>query len=259
MAGSRGLTMIQASVEGGLGRLVLSQPPLNILTRELLARLRDELRRLAAAPSLRVLVLSGEGKHFSVGADVREHLPPEYHTLIPEFLATVAAIDAFPLPVIAAVQGRCLGGAFELVLAGDVIIAADDAFLGQPEIALGVVPPAACTLLPRRCSPGAAAALLFTGDALCARDAEQAGIVWRVVPVDQLDGAALELGHRITRHSAAALRTAKRMLREARDRPLAEGLARAGRMYTDELMETVDAMEGLRAFLDKRTPVWSHR
>ncbi|MGD2154757.1 MAG: enoyl-CoA hydratase/isomerase family protein, partial [Gemmatimonadales bacterium] len=113
---------IQTSIEDGLGRLVLSQPPLNILTRELLAGVRQELSRLAAEPSLRVLLVSAEGKHFSAGADVGEHLPPTYEEMIPEFVDTIAAIDAFPLPVVAAVQGRCLGGGFELAMAVDIIV-----------------------------------------------------------------------------------------------------------------------------------------
>ena len=101
---------VHASIEDGLGRIVLSHPPLNILTRDVLAGVRRELDRLAGEPSLRVLLLGAEGKHFSAGADVGEHLPPDYRELIPEFMQTVADLVSFPLPVVAAVQGRCLGG-----------------------------------------------------------------------------------------------------------------------------------------------------
>lgn len=249
---------IQTSIEDGLGRLVLSQPPLNILTRELLAGLRRELGRLAAEPSLRVLLISAEGKHFSAGADVGEHLPPTYEEMIPEFVDTIAAIDAFPLPVVAAVQGRCLGGGFELAMAADIIVAGEGASFGQPEILLGVLPPAACPLLPEICPPGVAAELVFSGDPLSAEAALRAGIVTRVVPDAELEGAALELAGRIARHSAAALRVTKRLMWGDRQNRRAAALERAGAIYNDELMKTKDALEGLNAFLEKRQPTWSH-
>jgi len=249
---------IQTSFENGLGRVVLSNPPVNILTRAIMASLREELASLAAEPSLRVLLLSSEGKHFSAGADVGEHLPPTYEEMIPEFVDTVSAIDTFPLPVVAAVQGKCLGGGFELVMAADIIVAAESASFGQPEIMLGVLPPAACPLLPDICPPGVAADLIFTGEALDAEEAQRAGIVRRIVPDAELESAALELAGRMTRHSAAALRIAKRMLRGGREAVRADALSRAGEMYVDELMQTKDALEGLQAFLEKRRPTWSH-
>ncbi len=155
---------VTRTLAGGIGRVRLDHPPLNILTREVLARFRSALETLAAEPGLRVLLLSAAGKHFSAGADVREHLPPEHTGLIPEFVETIAALDAFPLPVIAAVQGRCLGGGFELVQAADIVVAAESALFGQPEILLGVLPPAACALLPRRVPRGVAAELIYGGD-----------------------------------------------------------------------------------------------
>lgn len=249
---------IEASIDNGLGRLILNQPPLNILTRDLMAKLREELGRLAAEPSLRAVLLSAEGKHFSAGADVGEHLPPTYEELIPEFLTTIAAIDTFPVPVVAAVQGRCLGGGFELAMAADIIVAGEGASFGQPEILLGVLPPAACALLPDICPPGIAAEIVFTGDPLSAEDALRAGIVTRVVPDTELEDASLELAGRITRHSAAALRLAKRMLWGSRQDGRAIALSRAGAIYNDELMKTADALEGLNAFLEKRQPEWSH-
>lgn len=248
---------IQTSIEDGLGRVVLSNPPVNILTRAIMASLREALTNLAAEPSLRVLLISAEGKHFSAGADVGEHMPPTYEDLIPEFLETVSAIDTFPLPVVAAVQGKCLGGGFELAMAADIIVAGESASFGQPEIMLGVLPPAACALLPDMCPPGVAAELVFTGDALSAAEARAIGLVRRVVADAELESAALELAARMTRHSAAALRIAKRMLGGGRDEARSEALSRAGDMYVEELMQTKDALEGLQAFLDKRKPSWS--
>jgi cyclohexa-1,5-dienecarbonyl-CoA hydratase len=250
---------LRSSLVDGLGRIILDHPPLNILTLELLRRLREELERLADAPELRVLLLSAAGRHFSAGADVTEHLPPRHHELIPEFIETIIALDAFPLPVVAAVQGRCLGGGFELVLGADLVIAGEGALFGQPEIGLGVVPPAAAALLPGRCARGWAADLVFTGDPIGAAEAERAGLVRRVVPDADLEASALTLAGRMTRHSAAALRVAKRMLRAHRHEPDTSALLWAGTEYVQSLMATEDAVEGLQAFLEKRLPVWRDR
>jgi cyclohexa-1,5-dienecarbonyl-CoA hydratase len=175
--------------------------------------------------------------------------------MIPEFLDTVAGIEAFPVPVIAAVQGRCLGGGFELIQAADIVIAGEGASFGQPEIVLGVFPPAACVILPERCSRGNAAEILFTGDPVSAADAHRIGLVQRVVPDDRLEQEVIGLAERIARHSAAALRLTKQALTRTRG-PEFDAV---GALYVDELMATQDALEGLTAFQEKRTPVWSHQ
>lgn len=249
---------VSAKVDGGIARVVLDHPPLNILTRELMGDLRARLGELAAEASLRVVVLGAEGRHFSAGASVEEHLPPAYEAMIPEFVDTVRAVHDFPLPVVAAVRGRCLGGAFEVVQAADLVVAAEDAVFGVPEIQLAVFPPTACALLPRLVPPALAAELIFTGDPLDAGAAHRAGLVRRVVPGDRLEAEALELAGRIARHSGAALRRAKRALRAGVQDP-GPGMERATDVYTDDLMTTADAVEGLTAFVEKRTPEWSHR
>lgn len=250
---------IRTSVEDGVGRIVLDQPPLNILSQKLLGDLREELATLEADKTLRVLVLSAEGKHFSAGADVGEHLPPAYEQMIPQFIDTVAAIDSFPLPVIAAVKGRCLGGGFELAQAADMIVAGEGAVFGQPEIMLGVLPPAACAVLPDICASGQAAEIVFTGESLSAQEAQQAGLVLRVVPDDRVEVEALDLADKIARHSAASLRVTKRAFRSGLADRRAAAMAEVDKIYVDELMRTEDAVEGLQAFLDKRKPTWKHQ
>lgn len=250
---------VTPTTDGGVTRLHLSWPPLNILTRAALGELRAALGGAAADPTLRALVLTAEGKHFSAGADVQEHLPPDHQALIPEFLETVAALAAFPVPVIAAVRGRCLGGGFEVVQAADLVVAGEGASFGQPEIVLGVLAPAACVLLPRIAGPQAAAEIVYGGDPIPASEALRLGIVRRVVADGEVDDAAMAFARRIARHSAAAIRLAKRALRADADTPLGPAFQRVGALYRDELMATADAVEGLRAFVEKRDPVWSHR
>ncbi len=254
-----GAPSVRRAVEDGIARVTLDHPPRNILTRRVLGELRAALADLRADAALRVLVLGAAGRHFSAGADVAEHLPPEWEAMIPEFLETVTALRSFPAPVMAAVRGRCLGGGFEVAMAADLVVAGEGASFGQPEILLGVIPPAACALLPARIGPMRAAEVVFTGDALTAPQAHAAGLVARVVPDERVDEEALALAGRIARHSAAALRAAKRALRTPpSERAEAEALSAAGRCYAD-VMGTADAPEGLRAFLEKRPPAWTHR
>ena len=250
---------VRVSVASGVARLHLEHPPLNILTRHVLADLRTALRDLSHDTALRVAMLTAEGPHFSAGADVREHLPPHDAALIPEFLDTVAALEAFPVPVIAGVRGQCLGAGFELVQAVDLIVAGEGATFGQPEIRLGVIPPAACVLLPQKVPAALARWVVYSGDPITARAAEQAGLVTRVVPDGAVVDAAADLAARIGRHSAAALRLAKRAFRQAAADTSAGALRGAGDLYLRELMATADAVEGLRAFVEKRSPAWSHR
>jgi cyclohexa-1,5-dienecarbonyl-CoA hydratase len=249
---------VTRTTDGGVARLHLSWPPLNILTRAALGELRAALAAAAADTTLRVLLLTAEGRHFRrrrcAGAPA-----PDHEALIPEFLDTVAAIVEFPAPVIAAVRGRCLGGGFEVVQAADLIVAGEGASFGQPEIVLGVLAPAACVLLPRLAGSQGAAEIVYTGDPIPAPEALRLGIVRRVVPDGEVEDAAAALARRIARHSAAALRLAKRALRAAFDASPDSAFQRAAALYRDDLMATADAVEGLRAFVEKRDPVWRHR
>ena len=250
--------MISIHHDDGIARLILHAPPLNILTRSILQELCTALQTVRGYAGVRVLLLQAEGEHFSAGASVEEHLPGEFREMLKDFEAAVLALHAFPLPVIACVQGRCLGGAFELVQAADLIVAAEDAKFGQPEINLGVIAPIACALLPSRIGAARAAELLFTGDPLTAEAAAAEGLVTRVVPRASLHDEAVALAQRIARRSAAALRLTKEALRRAAG-SVEPGIAAASAVYADQLMTTHDALEGLQAFVQKRTPQWSHR
>jgi len=250
---------IRTESADGVAHVVLGLPPLNILTRAMLGELRQALSELQAEPDLRVLLIRAEGKHFSAGADVGEHLPPQFEEMIPEFMETVSALRDFPLPVVAAVRGKCLGGGFELAQGADLIVAGDSAAFGQPEIVLGVMAPAASALLPMLSNSASAAQILFTGDALSAPEAQRAGLVSKVVPDDEVEATALALSHRIARHSGAALRVNKRALRVGEAAARTAAFHTIQSLYVEDLMNTADAREGLEAFLEKRTPEWTNR
>ncbi len=253
------ISVMETQVSEGIATVTLNNPPLNILTRSVLRDLRSTLGSLAEDTTLRVLTLMAAGKHFSAGADVSEHLPGQFEAMIPEFVETVQALLEFPVPVIAGVQGKCLGGGFELAQASDFLVATEGASFGQPEIVLGVIPPVACVLLPRRSAPSVAAELVMVGDTFGAREAHRVGIVHTVVPDDHLDDTVRGLATKLARHSAAALRMAKRALTVGRNNATDVALEQVSSLYINDLMGTADAVEGLQAFVDKRAPVWSHQ
>jgi cyclohexa-1,5-dienecarbonyl-CoA hydratase len=251
--------MVEVHQEDGIARVVLNAPPLNLLSRGVMAELRESLNLLAHRPELRVLLLEARGPNFSAGASVQEHLAPDYKTVVPEFGVTALAVHEFPLPVVAAVQGSCLGGGFELVQAADVVVAGEGAHFGQPEIGLGVFPPVACALLAEKCGQAVAARLMYTGDSLVAADALAVGLVCDVVPDHALAGAAYAIAERIAAHSASTLRLLKKAMRSVRRGQAGMAIATATHTYVTELMQTRDASEGLHAFLEKRPPFWQHR
>jgi cyclohexa-1,5-dienecarbonyl-CoA hydratase len=169
------------------------------------------------------------------------------------------AFDAVPQPIVAVVQGAALGGGLELLLGCDLVLASETATFGQPEIKLGVFAPPATVLLPRLIGARAATRLLLTGESFDARAAERLGLVHEVVAAGGLEEAAAARVGALLALSGAALRHAKRAIREARDAPVAEAHARLHALYLGSLMSTEDAHEGLRSFMEKRPPAWKHR
>lgn len=244
----------------GWRRLVLDAPPANIISRAMIAALRGELDALSADPDVKLLTIEGAGGHFSYGASVPEHLPPDVGVMLPEFHALVRELLAFPAPTLAIVRGRCLGGGFELALGCDVIVAAEGAQLGLPEVTLGVFPPAAAALLPLRLGVSRAARAVLTGAVRPATAWFVDGLVLDVVEADRLLGTVEEwaltnIAPRSTvalRHAATASRTVLRMVG-------LPALTLLEEQYMTALLATHDAVEGCAAFIEKRPPVWTNR
>jgi len=256
MSGER---FIRSQVEGGVARITLARPPLNILTIEMMAELNGALARLPARPDLRAVVLAAEGKAFSAGVAVEDHQGDRVKPMLETFHQIFRHLHALDCPTVAAVQGAALGGGAELATFCDVVIAAENATLGQPEIKVGVFPPIAALHYPKRVGEGRALQLLLTGEVLPAREAERIGLVDRVVPPERLDEAVAAALAKFTDKSAVVLRLTVRAVREASGRTFEEALTGLEALYQDELMRTEDAAEGLRAFVEKRPPTWVHR
>ncbi|HLI63775.1 MAG TPA: enoyl-CoA hydratase/isomerase family protein [Terriglobales bacterium] len=243
--------------EGQVARVVLSAPRANIVDQPMIAALESAFDELASRADLKAIVLAGDGPNFSFGASVQEHLPEHIADALSRLHALLRQIARAPAPTIAAVRGQCLGGGFELVLACDLVLAEETAQLGCPEIQLGVFPPAASALLPVRIGGGAAAALVLGGKNISASTAAGIGLVNRIAAPGQLDAALSEwLAAEFLPRSASALRCAALAIRRPLLRALKDDLPALERLYLQDLMSDPDAVEGIRAFLEKRTPRW---
>ncbi len=248
---------LDLSHDGRVARVRLTAPKANILDRAMIADLDRICDSLTQHDDLVAIVVEAEGPNFSYGASVEEHLPGQIEAVLAELHQLLGRFLELPAPTVAAIRGACLGGGLELVLACDLILAEEGATLGQPEIRLAVFPPAASALLPARIGAGPASELILTGASWTGKRAAELGLVARTAPDGTLD-QALEawLADDFLERSPAALRQAVRATRRTVRRVLAQELPELERQYVDELMREPDAVEGIRAFLEKRPPSW---
>ncbi|MCC7461441.1 MAG: cyclohexa-1,5-dienecarbonyl-CoA hydratase [Gammaproteobacteria bacterium] len=245
-------------VDGRLLRLRLDRPKANIIDAAMIEALQAALDTHLGHERLLAVLLDAEGPHFSYGASVAEHLPARCAAMLQGLHRLILTIAAAPVPVLAAVRGQCLGGGLELALACHLLFVASDATLGQPEMQLGVFAPAASCLLPGLIGAQRAFDLLLSARSLSGTQAAAWGLGTAAGAEPQ--GAALEyFNSHLAGKSAAAVRHAVRAARGAEVEALRQRLATVERQYLDELMRTHDAVEGLEAFLAKRTPHWEHR
>jgi cyclohexa-1,5-dienecarbonyl-CoA hydratase len=244
--------------DGALLRLRLNKPKANLVDAAMIAALHAALGQYRRHVMLRGVLLDAEGPHFSFGASVEEHLPAQCAAMLKSLHALLLEMLEFPVPVLVAVHGQCLGGGLELALACGRIFAAPGAQFGQPEIKLGVFAPAASALLPYRLNQPDAEDLLLTGRSI---DADEA-LRMRLVQQVSEDPAAAALGwydQHLHGKSAAALACATVAARAVMQKQVRGRLAELERLYLEWLMRTHDANEGLAAFLEKRQPAWTHQ
>ena len=238
-------------------RLTLAKPKANIIDAEMISALSAALESHAADERLMAVVLDAEGPHFSFGASVEEHLPDQCAEMLKKINALIMQMVEYPVPIVAAVQGQCLGGGLELACAAGLIVAAPDAMLGQPEISLAVIAPAGSCLLPERILQPQAEMLLLSGKSIDAERAKQIGLV------DEISDAPAEaalawIDENLLGKSASSLRIALKAARRDYIERIRSELKIIERMYLDTLMQTKDPVEGLNAFLEKRDPVWEN-
>ena len=246
----------------GVALVTLDRPEaLNALSFDLLDELADTMEALDADPACRAIVITGAGSRaFAAGADIRELASETYASLHDgrrfEAWDRLAAVG---LPMIAAVRGVALGGGCELAMLCDMIVAAEDATFGQPEIRIGVMPGAGGTQrLTRAIGKARAMEMVLTGASIDAQAAASYGLVTRVVPAGATVDAALELAARIAALPPLAVRAAKAAILAAHENGLRAGLEGEREAFF-RLFDTQDQAEGMAAFTQKRTPTWSGR
>jgi cyclohexa-1,5-dienecarbonyl-CoA hydratase len=250
---------LKAEIQNGVAYLTLERPPLNVLNIAMLEELDAALWTLGGDEDLRLIVIRGSGRSFSAGVDVGEHLGASLEPMLDAFARVAARLVTCDVPTLAAVHGSALGGAAEIVALCDLAIATEDARLGTPEIVLGVVPPIAAAVFPRLVGLQRANALILTGDPISGAEAARWGLVWRSVPAAELAEQVEAVAERFRAKSAASLRLAKRTIRISALAGLGAAIHAANEEQKRALPETRDAEEGLRAFLEKRSPRWVHR
>ncbi|MFL1463104.1 enoyl-CoA hydratase [Roseococcus sp. DSY-14] len=252
--------MILTETQGRVGVIRLNRPQaLNALCDRLMAEIAEALAGFDADPGIGAIVLTGSEKAFAAGADIKEMKDRTYPAVLGEdFIGKWEAVSMARKPTIAAVAGFALGGGCELAMMCDMIIAADTARFGQPEIKLGIIPGAGGTQrLTRAVGKAKAMDLVLTGRMMDAAEAERSGLVARVVPAAELMAVAMEAAATIAGYSLPSVTVAKQAVNAALETTLREGI-RYERGVFYALFATADQKEGMSAFAEKRKPNFTH-
>jgi enoyl-CoA hydratase len=249
------------TMQGKVGLITLNRPQaLNALNTLLISELNRALDKFEADPAIGCIVITGNEKAFAAGVDIKEMQAKTFvEAYGSDFVAPFDRVGHCRKPVIAAVSGYALGGGCELAMSCDIIIAADSAVFGQPEINLGIMPGAGGTQrLPRSVGKAKAMDLCLTGRRMYAAEAERAGLVSRVVPADVLMNEAMNIAENIANLSQHAVMMIKEAINRGFATTLAEGMRfERGQFYS--LFATEDQKEGMSAFIEKRKPVFKNR
>jgi cyclohexa-1,5-dienecarbonyl-CoA hydratase len=251
------LTRLVVDTAPPLARIALTNPPLNVIDIPMMEELAQALGEIEARSDVSIMILSGEGTTFSAGVDVAAHTPDNVETMLLKFHAVIRALIASKKVTVAAVRGHCLGGGAEMAMVCDVVYTTASAQWGFPEIKLGCYPPVACTALAVLVGQKRASELILTGQAISGSKAGEIGLATRAVPDEKLDPTVDRTVQELLRFSPAALAVTKKAIYAWDSINFDKGLARAEKIYLEELMKTADSQEGIRAFTEKRAPKWA--
>lgn len=238
--------------------LTLNAPKGNILDKEMMTELTQAVRQEGREPLVKALVFRGEGEHFSFGASVPEHQKAQVGEMLKTFHRMMRCFIETAKPMFALVRGQCLGGGLELAAFCHWIFSSEDAKFGQPEIKLAVFPPVASLILPYRIGQSAADDLVLSGRSISAQEAKRLGLVHSVSPEPEMQIEEF-LSEHILPKSGVALQFAAKSSRYAMQQAFLKNIEAVEKIYVQELMETEDANEGVRAFMERRKPVWKNQ
>ncbi|HUK25662.1 MAG TPA: enoyl-CoA hydratase/isomerase family protein [Terriglobales bacterium] len=249
-------TRLTVEIEAPVARLFLNNAPRNVIDVPMMEELAQTLAELEARPEISVLVISGAGRAFSAGVDIAAHTPDKVEAMLAKFHAVIRALVGTKKVAIAGVHGHCLGGGAELAMVCDLVHTTEMAHWGFPEIKLGCYPPVAVTGLAALVGQKQAADLILTGRSITGAEAAAMGLANSAVPEGQLETAVEESVKQLVELSPAALAVTKKAIYAWDSIHFDKGLARAEKIYFEELIKLEDAKEGINAFLEKRPPKW---
>jgi cyclohexa-1,5-dienecarbonyl-CoA hydratase len=250
------LARLTVDVSAPIARIVLRNPPLNVIDIPMMEELARSLGEIEGRADISVVVLSGEGQAFSAGVDVAAHTSDKVEAMLLKFHTVVRALVGSKKVIIATVHGHCLGGGAELAMVCDLAFTTASAQWGFPEIKLACYPPVACTALAALVGQKRAVELILTGRTINGVEATEIGLATRAVPDEDLAAAVEQTAGDLLRLSPAALAVTKKAVYAWDAMHFDKGLARAEKIYVEELMKTADVEEGIRAFIEKRAPKW---
>jgi cyclohexa-1,5-dienecarbonyl-CoA hydratase len=236
-------------------RITLNNPPLNIIDLEMMGELQAALEQAEVISQLSTIVLAGADHVFSAGVDISTHAPESLHVMLGAFHGLIRMLATSRKLTISVVRRHCLGGGAETALVSDLVFATPDSVFGFPEIKLACFPPVACAALAAIVGPKLAAEMILTGRTLNGSEALAAGLVNGIS--DDPETLVSECVSRVSQLSSAALAIAKKAFYAWDSIHFDKGLVRAEQIYNDELMKTSDAVEGIRAHIEKRRPQWT--
>lgn len=259
--GAQTPTTILTTVDGGVATVTLNRPEaLNALNQTVMEEVTAALVAFDADPAVGAIVITGSERAFAAGADITQMKDQTWPDIkLKRFYAQWEQVTAVQTPIITAVQGFALGGGCELAMMGDIILASEKAKFGQPEITLGVIPGMGGTQrLTRAIGKYKAMDLILTGRMMGAEEAERAGLVSRVLPVEGFTEAVDEVARKVASFSRVALAAATETVDAALNTPLSEGMRQEREAFWG-LFATEDQKEGMAAFVEKRKPEWRNR
>ena len=249
---------IEVKFENGLGTITLNRPPVNVLNIAMMEEINEVLASWHGEKDLKVVLFDAIGKCFSAGVDVGEHMGDMAPKMIEAFHRIFRLMDLLGIPTVASVYGSCLGGGCEVAVFCDLVISSEDAKYGQPEVQVGVFPPIAAQIMPRIIGRKAAMDLIMSGRIISAEEALGMGLINKIVAKDDLNSATQDFLKPYLKLSAEVLRKTKKAITAGLMDDFEPSLKVIEDIYLNELMPTVDAQEGLNAFMEKRKPIWKN-
>jgi len=241
----------------GVARITINKPPLNVLNVETIEEMTKALEEANKDNEVMVVVITGSGdRAFCAGVDIKDHLPEKIDKTLELFHKMFHVLVDLQKPTVAVVDGFALGGGCEVAMACDMVVASERAQFGQPEIKVGAIPTVASALLPKLIRRKNALELVLTGDTIDAKEAQQIGLINKVVSPDKLVEATNELVGKLKKMSPVVLRLVRQAVYQGLYLDFKKALDGVTSIYLDQLIRTEDAVEGLKAFLEKRKPVW---